>query len=123
MGDTITSPVNDAGLCDKDRLFNADGIVKHLNEREEMNQPPERGHINVHRVAEALFIAFLTSVSVYVVSIAKLETKVDVIQRDITNVRTDIQDIRKDFYIPASRQYQYPQGAQVQALPQEATRQ
>lgn len=122
MVNTVPSPESNAGLYDKGRLFNADGIVKHLNEREEMNHPPERGSINMHRVAEALFIAFLTSVSVYVVSIAKLETKVDVIQRDITNVRTDIQDIRKDFYVPASRQYQYPQGAQVQPLPNEVTR-
>ncbi len=117
MDNPATIEQTNAGLCNEDRLFNADGIVMKLHEKEQMNHLPDRSAINLQRVFEALLIAFLTSVSVYVVSIAKIETKVDIIQRDITNVRTDIQDIRKDFYIPANRQYQYPPGAQLQATP------
>lgn len=63
----------------------------------------------MQRVVEALLIAAITSFSVYVFSIPKLETKIDNLQTSVTELKSEMNDIRRDVYIPATRAYPYSQ--------------
>ncbi len=58
--------------------------------------------MNPTRLVEALIIAVATSLGVYVIAIAKMETKIETIQSSVNEIKTDVQSIRKDFYVPTN---------------------
>lgn len=76
--------------------------------------PGEHPKVNTTRVLEALIIAALTSLVVYITSIPKLETKIDSLSNTVTEVKSEIKQIRQDFYIPSTKQphLQVPSGNQ-----------
>ena len=76
--------------------------------------------VNPTRIAEALIIAVMTSLIVYVSSVPKLETRLDSVESglrefktqvsgDVGEVKDEVKDLRRDLYVPAAaRQHPYP---------------
>lgn len=71
----------------------------------------EHPKVNTTRVLEALVIAVLTSLIVYITSIPKLETKIDNLSTAVTEIKGEIKQIKQDFYVPSTKQpLQTPSG-------------
>lgn len=71
----------------------------------------EHPKVNTTRVLEALVIAALTSLIVYITSIPKLETKIDNLSTAVTEIKGEIKQIKQDFYVPSTKQpLQTPSG-------------
>lgn len=63
-----------------------------------MQQP---GHgVNATRIVEALIIAFLTSVSIYITTVPKLEERIASVQTQQKEMQDEIKKMRDDFYTP-----------------------
>lgn len=58
--------------------------------------------MNPTRLIEALIIAAATSLGVYIIAIAKMETKIETLQTSVNEIKTDVQSIKKDFYVPTN---------------------
>lgn len=80
-----------------------------------------RGGVNSTRLAEALIIAVFTSFVVYIMSVPKLEARLEAVDEnlkefkvqitsDVRDVKGEIKELRNDVYIPGSAMK--PQGPQ-----------
>lgn len=69
--------------------------------------------LNTARIVEALVIAFITSLVVYVSSVPKLEARLDSVESglkefkqqvstEVGGVKDEVKDLRKDLYVPAA---------------------
>lgn len=81
--------------------------------------------LNAARVAEALVIALITSMIVYISSVPKLEARLDSLEKgvgefkvqvseQVKDVKNEVRDLRGDLYVPAAARQHYPSaGPQV----------
>lgn len=61
----------------------------------------ETARTNVNQIVQALVITAITSIGVYVLAVAKLEVKLEAVQGNLQEIKTQLQEMRRDFYIPA----------------------
>ena len=95
-----------AGPLKKGRFYS---LLTGTNSRNGTSMSQQDKSPGMQRVVEALLIAAITSFSVYVFSIPKLETKIDTLQTSVSELKVEINEIRRDVYIPATRAYPYGQ--------------
>lgn len=55
---------------------------------------------NASRVVEALVIGGLTALVVYVTSIPRIESKMDHLSEQLSELKQEVRDVRKDIYAP-----------------------
>lgn len=69
-----------------------------------------QGHkVNSTRIVEAVLIAAITALVSYIVTIPKLEQKIENQADQLKDIREELRAMRQDFYVPFSRGMSTPQ--------------
>ena len=72
---------------------------------EALNPAKNQGHVvNTTRIVEAVIIAALSSLCTSITMVPRLEERIASQSKEIQEIRTQIDAMRRDFYIPFGRQ-------------------
>jgi hypothetical protein len=59
--------------------------------------------LNSTKLVEAMVIALLTTLLIYLLAIPKLEEKITTLSKEVEGVKLEVREIRSDIYVPAHR--------------------